>query len=78
MSLSAVCKKYLNEVFSSNWIGHGSATLPAPLDLSPYLTIYDNSLWDFIKEKVASQRYANTDKLKQAPTDALQSYTSNA
>ena len=30
-----IVREYLNEVFSSRWIGRGSATLPAPLDWPP-------------------------------------------
>ena len=57
-------REYFNEVFPSCWIC-GSATLPASLDWPPRsldLAIYYNSLWGFIKEKVAQQRYTNTDE----------------
>ena len=70
-------KEYL-KVFSSCWIGNESATLPAPLDWppqSPDLTACDNSLWGFMKEKVAQQRYLNTDEVKQVVTDAFNELT---
>ena len=72
-------RECLNKVFPNCWIGHGSATLPAPLDWLPQsldLTTCDNSLWGFIKEKIALQRYMNTDELKQATIDALNEVTS--
>jgi hypothetical protein len=62
-------REYLSEVFWDRWIGHGSPVLPAPLDWSPRspdLSTCDNSLWSFIKEIVAQQRYRTTDDLKQA------------
>ena len=75
-------REYLNEVFPNCWIGHGSVTLPAPLDWlpqSPDLTTCDNSLKLFFKffkkEKIALQHYMNTDELKQAVTDALNEVT---
>ena len=72
-------RKYLYEVFAGRWIGRGSATWPAPLDWPPQnsdVIICDNSLWGFIKEKVAQQHYTNTDEVKQAVTDAFNEITS--
>ena len=36
---------------------------------------YDDSIWSFIKEKVAQQRYTNTYELKQAVTDDFNEVT---
>lgn len=62
-------REYLAEVFRNRWIGRGSALLPAPLawpPRSPDLSTCDNSLWGFIKECVAQQRYETTNDLKEA------------
>ena len=71
-------KEYLNAVFPRSCVGRGSGTSPTPLNRptqSPDLTSCVNFLWDFAKEKVAQQRYTNTDELKQAVTDAFNEVT---
>lgn len=67
-------REYLNDVFRDRWIGRGSAHLPAPLDWpprSPDLSSCDNALWGIIKAHVSHQRYATTEQLKVAVTDAF-------
>jgi hypothetical protein len=71
-------RDYLNETFQRQWIGRSSEASPAPFawppTRSPDMTILDNALWGFIKERVSKMQYRTTEVLRAAVTHVTLDY----